>query len=285
MAAKLTDLQLIYGVAGARDKFEELCTQLIRGEHREAQRVRVVFGDGGIDAYVGQLSVSAPIDVFQVKFFPDGLGESQKDQIRKSFKSIFKRTDISVSKWTLCLPIDLSTDEVNWFEQWSKRHGTNGIAIQRPWTALELERLLYDTKNRGIKEAFFREDHLAQIRDMSQTLADLVSEFRTRFPDPADARRQRQELSDGLAAFVVEGQQLLAAVKNGSSPVQEINDWAKRATAYLGDHLGASHAVRLSDFSGLTFYSDGSEKSQMERAIDGRLRRLHEFLGEINSRG
>lgn len=51
MAVKIIDLQLIYGVAGAREKFEELASQLIRSELPLAAKVRVSKGDGGIDSH------------------------------------------------------------------------------------------------------------------------------------------------------------------------------------------------------------------------------------------
>jgi hypothetical protein len=48
MAVKLTHLKLIYGNAGAREKFEELATHLIRSERPDVERIRIVRGDGGI---------------------------------------------------------------------------------------------------------------------------------------------------------------------------------------------------------------------------------------------
>jgi hypothetical protein len=38
MAVRLIDLQLIYGVAGAREKFEELASQLVKGDQPQAPR-------------------------------------------------------------------------------------------------------------------------------------------------------------------------------------------------------------------------------------------------------
>jgi len=53
MAIRLLDLQLLYGVAGAREHFEDLCTALIRTEYSDAKGVRCESGDGGVDVYVG----------------------------------------------------------------------------------------------------------------------------------------------------------------------------------------------------------------------------------------
>ena len=38
MAIKLIDLQLIYGVAGAREKFEDLASQLVKSEQPNADK-------------------------------------------------------------------------------------------------------------------------------------------------------------------------------------------------------------------------------------------------------
>lgn len=65
MAVELTHLQLIYGVAGAREKFEDLCTHLIRSQHPHLERVRIVRGDGGIDAHEGGLTSTEGIDVLK----------------------------------------------------------------------------------------------------------------------------------------------------------------------------------------------------------------------------
>ncbi len=53
MAVRLLDLQLLYGVAGAREHFERLCADLITSECSDAKGVRCEPGDGGVDVYVG----------------------------------------------------------------------------------------------------------------------------------------------------------------------------------------------------------------------------------------
>jgi hypothetical protein len=78
MSAKLTHLPQIYGDAGAREKFQELATQLIRSERPEVSGIRIVRGDGRIDAHEGTLIDPAGVDVYQVKYFPSGIGDAQK---------------------------------------------------------------------------------------------------------------------------------------------------------------------------------------------------------------
>jgi hypothetical protein len=65
-------------------------------------------------------------------------------------------------------------------------------------------------------------------------------------------------------------------------PIAEHNAWVDRMNAYFAEQNAEEYAVRLSDFSGMTFYGDGSERSRMSNSIDGRSRRLHEFIAEIH---
>lgn len=87
-----------------------------------------------------------------------------------------------------------------------------------------------------------------------------------------------------LVEFIQEGQALHARVKKGNLTIQEITDWVDCMNIYFRQHKGRTYEVRLSDFSGMTFLGDASERSQMSRAIDGRVRRLHEFISELGSK-
>lgn len=156
MAEKLIHLKLIYGDAGAREKFEELTAHLIRSERPNVERVRIVRGDGGIDAHDGSFADPAGMDVYQMKFFPDSVGDSQKAQIRDSFKRACENPDFRTKSWTLCLPIEMSVDEKQWFADWRAKQATTGIIIQPVWDAFQLEGLLYQEKNRHLLELFFK---------------------------------------------------------------------------------------------------------------------------------
>jgi len=165
MTVKLIDLQLIYGL-GAREKFEDLAFDLIKGEESRAQKVRSSQGDGGIDAHVNDLSAPGGVHVYQCKFFPKGLEDTQKGQIRESFKRCRKSTDYKLNRWTLCLPLDLSVPERQWFESWRDSQKSSGVVIDDPWGASILENLLHQDKNKGLRDAYFKEEFIAQIGDM-----------------------------------------------------------------------------------------------------------------------
>jgi len=274
MAIKLTDLQLIYGDAGAREKFEDLCSLLIHSEYSNLEKIRVMRGDGGIDACRGSLSSKKHLSVFQVKYFPHSIGKSQRDQIRKSFNTIQDNTDIRVDQWTLCIPINLSIDEKQWFDDWKEKQVKSGIKICQPWSALKLVALLYEDKNVHIKEEYFNEKYHSQIRDMHGII--------TQKAEVSEQRAQNQKrIAEAFSDFIIKGQQLHARLDEDPLPIKDHNDWVDSVGEYLRNNLGRDYEVRFSDFSGLVFYGDSSDKSKMNKSIEGRIRRLQEFLSEI----
>ena len=61
-----------YDDAGARDIFEKVCTNLFQAKYGvNAHQIKASQGDGGIDILIGDFS--APIDVYQCKYFIDGI--------------------------------------------------------------------------------------------------------------------------------------------------------------------------------------------------------------------
>jgi hypothetical protein len=85
-----------------------------------------------------------------------------------------------------------------------------------------------------------------------------------------------------LATYIREGQALLAPKNESPLPIQAHNDWIEKMEKYLKKQNRSDCAVRLSDFSGLTFFGDRSERSKFVNSVDGRLRRLHEFMREAS---
>lgn len=180
MSVKLTHLQIHWGLAGARDKFEDMVTQLIHCERPDSQRVRIVKGDAGLDSFEGGLTDPNGIDVYQVKYFPEKIDDAQKKQIRESFATARDSKKFKVKSWTLCLPIDMSTDETRWFEGWAKSQADTGIDIRKPWGAMRLEGLLLQDKNRAIRQAFFREENTELLRTQASHLEKILHELTER---------------------------------------------------------------------------------------------------------
>jgi hypothetical protein len=91
----------------------------------------------------------------------------------------------------------------------------------------------------------------------------------------------RQQYQERLGEFLAEAQQLRSRLNDGAVSVTDHNAWVDRVSDFLRNNLGKAYEVRFSDFSGMTFYGDSSERSRMSRSLEGRCRRLHEFMAEL----
>lgn len=127
-------LEIGAGKAGARDKFERLIARLIKLQFSDPQEIKPNPGDWGIDVYVGQFT-SGNITVWQSKYFPDGVDDSQKAQIRDSFNQILaksKEKGFVVKAWILCIPSPVDGDSKIWWEKWSKeKQKATGISVRK----------------------------------------------------------------------------------------------------------------------------------------------------------
>ncbi len=206
MAVRLVDLQLLYGIAGAREQFENICGQLIRSQSPTATGIRVHRGDGGIDVYEGKFTGGEGIHIFQVKYFPNGIGKSQRNEVRESFTRCRTNTQFTTKRWTLCLPVDLSVEETEWFSKWVQEQAQHEIDID--WRgATQLEGLLYHADNRGIKEAFFKEEYLTQIRETHGMLMNLIDDITTRLGETSGkAMKLHKDFRDERLAKIIAGE-------------------------------------------------------------------------------
>lgn len=118
-----------YTEAGARDKFEKICIEIFQEKFGPAAKeVEPSPGDDGIDVIVGDLT-DKPL-IYQCKFFINGVGESQKQQIRESFKTVISKHP-NISSWYLCVPVGLNIQELQWWSTWkSKTKAQHKIKIE-----------------------------------------------------------------------------------------------------------------------------------------------------------
>ncbi|UEQ75914.1 ATP-binding protein [Chryseobacterium arthrosphaerae] len=109
--------------ASARTKFENICEGLFRklNPKKTVRTVRVNQGDGGIDIFIGEIGIE-PIDVIQCKFFVSGIGDSQKNQIRESFKTAMFSQEYEVKSWTLCIINTLDLQQNKWWTSWKNKN-------------------------------------------------------------------------------------------------------------------------------------------------------------------
>jgi hypothetical protein len=100
------------------DTFQRLCFQLLKERHPEQdiRHVEGASGDKGLDVFAGELYGKPAI--WQCKAFPNGVGDSQKGQIRESLRTALKHS--SPAHWILCLSVDLDEKTSRWFEKLKK---------------------------------------------------------------------------------------------------------------------------------------------------------------------
>lgn len=103
-----------HGDAGARDIFEKICVELFQNMYNNAYPVMASPGDDGIDILVGDLAES--IIVFQCKYFIDGIGASQKRQIKESYEMVTGK--YKVKEWYLCVPNIFTVSDHKWWSDW-----------------------------------------------------------------------------------------------------------------------------------------------------------------------
>lgn len=129
-----------HGDAGAREKFEDIISMALQRKDADAYQVKASQGDGGIDVFRGDIN-GTPI-IYQCKFFVDKLGDSQKDQIRKSYKVALDNYP-NFLEWVLCIPKILTQDEHKWWSEFIKKHSEKKIDLM---DGNRLVSLLKDTK-------------------------------------------------------------------------------------------------------------------------------------------
>jgi hypothetical protein len=95
--------------------FEKLSFQILAERYPEARirRVDGAGGDKGLDHFAGILADGPSI--WQSKHFPNGVKDVQRRQVLKSLNSAVE--NYSPKRWTLMVPVDLSTSEHEWFQK------------------------------------------------------------------------------------------------------------------------------------------------------------------------
>lgn len=95
-----------------------------------------------------------------------------------------------------------------------------------------------------------------------------------------DRSARFREIRERLAEFVSVATSLVNRQKENPLPVQEHNEWVAKVEAFLGNTLDQSYVVRFNSFSGMIFFS-GGVGADFRNSIDGRIRRLNEFIQEF----
>lgn len=144
-------------IEGARQLFQELIAQIVKVRHRSAKNIRPAPGDWGIDVLVGKLT-SGTCMIWQAKYFINGIGKTQKNEIRRSFIQVVKKSKefgFKIDVWTLCVPCSLSTKENRWWENWQKKNmRETGVKIEL-MHELDIKKMLLTPEAEHIRLGFF----------------------------------------------------------------------------------------------------------------------------------
>lgn len=130
------------------DSFEDMCAALLSTEYG-AVPIEANPGDGGIDSFRGSLSDGVD-HIWQCKHFPDGIGKSQKANIRESLQAAVK--NYHPKKWTLVVSCNMDEGARRWFEKQHKEFAQGGTELDYLGET-ELGNLL--RRNKTIRQDYF----------------------------------------------------------------------------------------------------------------------------------
>ncbi len=140
-----------YGMAGAREKFEELCVRILKTRHSDIKSIVPKTGDRGIDFFFTDFG--GRMHVFQVKYFPNPpMSRTQWDQVSSSFRTANRYLGKKLSSWTLCLPCDLTNIDFERWDAWqARRRAGSKIEAFNIVTATDLRGILDSPSGAAVK--------------------------------------------------------------------------------------------------------------------------------------
>lgn len=186
-------------IEGARAAFELACEKLFRKMFPEnfVQVVRANPGDEGIDILVGEIE-GEPIKVFQCKFFLEQTGETQKGDIRDSFKRAIESKEYKMSEWTLCIPKTLDIAEHKWWSGWKSRSQQKHSIPIHLKNGNELIELM---KEHGLYERVFQIDRELIIDSIHKKVTALETFHKQSRTIETPLSKHTQQVKDWLTAI------------------------------------------------------------------------------------
>lgn len=145
------------GMQGARGLWQQLITQLVILQYGDdARSITPAQGDWGIDVIVGRLT-SGSCTIWQAKYYPEVIGNTQKDDIIESFETLIAKSvekGFTVNTWFLCIPTTFTARMELWWDKWrAEQMAATGIQMGL-WHKDYIEKLLIDPKAKHICVAF-----------------------------------------------------------------------------------------------------------------------------------
>jgi hypothetical protein len=185
-----------------RENFEELVAQLLTVE-TGAERVDGSGGDAGIDCFVR--TTDNAVIIFQAKYFLTRLTTSQRRQILRSLETA-RRTH-QVTRWVLCIPINPTPSEREWFESLTK----DGPILEW-WGETKIRTLV--AKYPEIAKSFFLDESLVyELKAFREEVAGTIAALRaSRFFDGKASDsvvREYLERASSIGELLIEDAPLL----------------------------------------------------------------------------
>jgi len=119
-------------------------------------------GDEGADLFSGKLDNSPA--VWQCKFFPDGIRDSQKTQVKVSLERALQK--LKPTRWIVCLPIDLTIPNQRWIQRIQEKY-TGRVQIEVFGAAEIVKELIY---RKPIRDLFFP-NHVLEASEIRSLLS------------------------------------------------------------------------------------------------------------------
>jgi hypothetical protein len=166
-------LKYKYGLAGAREKFESICVELIQTIYEDdSHSVDSAGGDGGIDIFVGDYN--GDLDVYQCKYFIGKIDSIQKKQIIDSLNKVVSEKGDNITAWYLCVAKDFNKKEHKWWANWKQEMSKTYKFKIKLWEASKLTTKL---KNNGLFNRYFLNENTKKeefSNDFRNTISTMV---------------------------------------------------------------------------------------------------------------
>lgn len=177
-----------YGIETARIKFQKICETLFRTIYQSdnVQSVRCNPGDEGIDIFVGEIGVK-PITVIQCKYFLNEIDESQKSQIRNSFKTASNSQEFEMKEWVLCVPMQLGIKEHKWWCSWKSKQNLKDIIL------IQGAELIDRLKTHGLYAHVFEDEN-------TQKLDEIIKILKSNFANAEESNEEKKNNLDNKSS-------------------------------------------------------------------------------------
>ena len=149
----------IHGEEGSRSKFENLMYDLLCREYPSDKVHKTDSsrgGDGGVDIFVER---DGGIDIYQCKFFPDKIENTQWKQIQTSFENSMKTAEkegVKVLKWCLCTPFISNREPVEPWKRWNTFVDANNGRIEDSMVWIDGASIIQKLENSALEDLQFK---------------------------------------------------------------------------------------------------------------------------------